>query len=205
MCHNCTSFNNTVTGSSGGKIISDMSLFGFKSPFIKPWLCLKQKLFFCLFTPNIYQQFMFYSWLIIKKKCLFLFSLALASCLLAMMSQSNQWKTIINWKKKKRESRALVNGAHRMCVSLFLAPQFCDIYWKRLSSARFCIYLFHFFASGIKWNAVLRFLRSTPSALSHFLFYWCAILVDDLRLLGISGIHREYHCHGDTEATSGVK
>lgn len=121
-----------------------MSLFGFKSPFIKPWLCLKQKLFFCLFTPNIYQQFMFYSWLIIKKKCLFLFSLALASCLLAMMSQSNQWKTIINWKKKKRESRALVNGAHRMCVSLFLAPQFCDIYWKRLTSARFCIYLFHF-------------------------------------------------------------
>lgn len=53
----------------------------------------------------------------------------------------------------------------------------------------------------LRRKQIRNFSRRLPPARPHLLSYWSAVLFDDLRLLGISGIHQETRYHGDAEAT----
>lgn len=211
-CHNHASSNKTVTGNSGGRIISEMSHFGFECRFIKPWLCLTRDSppFSCFpvfaQSKNIsYSCFIPGLWFKKKKVLFFLstFSALLANCLLGVMSQSNQWKT--QFFKNKKEWH--VNVVHCMCVSLFSALKCCDIWAIALSNERFCSFYSGQGVTGVELSRkqFCDFSNHPLSALPHLLSYWHAIFVDDLRLLGISGIHQEDCCHGDNGAKGRVK
>lgn len=122
-----------------------MSHLGFESPFIKPWLCLKQDSLFFLFSSVCLDQKknISYSCFIpgtgdFKKKCFSVY-LFCSSCKLPACCDESV-KSVKNNNKPYKKKGVCLLMVYTTGVSLFLALLCCNIFSMQLSNERFCIF-----------------------------------------------------------------